>query len=280
MDRKRTHTPFFEQLVKQVHQGLLMLDESSQNEIREFVKSQQHKNGAFINRSGKPDLYYSLFGVWLSEALQLTAQQKELKRFIAENQADKLKTIDEFATFLILKVLCSTDCKKPGIFKMIKMVLLDGKNINTAYRLFLFLLSYDAYYGKNRFVYFLINPFLRLFRFSGNEPCSIIAAFMVVKYTAGRNVEKELKVLFNYFENGKGFKFFQDAENPDLLSTAVALFAIKMVGGDNRLVAPDCLTLVQQNYANGAFISGDGDETRDLEYTFYGLLALGTISTV
>ena len=34
----------------------------------------------------------------------------------------------------------------------------------------------------------------------------------------------------------------------------------------------------QQNFSNGAFLSGDGDTTTDAEYTFYGLLALGVLA--
>ncbi|MFA5330143.1 MAG: hypothetical protein WC384_20280 [Prolixibacteraceae bacterium] len=43
----------------------------------------------------------------------------------------------------------------------------------------------------------------------------------------------------------------------------------------NRLAVGN--TCIPENYANGAFLSGDGDLTEDLEYTFYGLLALGVL---
>jgi hypothetical protein len=81
-----------------------------------------------------------------------------------------------------------------------------------------------------------------------------------------------------YFEKGKGFKVFPEQGNADLLSTAVSLFGLKKIGADLRIVSPVCLDLVQQNYDNGAFLSGDGDSSRDLEYTFYGLLTLGVLA--
>jgi len=62
-----------------------------------------------------------------------------------------------------------------------------------------------------------------------------------------------------------------------LLSTAVASFALKTANSDLRLVRPACLKLIEQNYSNGAFLAGNGDKMRDLEYTFYGLLALGVL---
>ena len=64
---------------------------------------------------------------------------------------------------------------------------------------------------------------------------------------------------------------------PLTLSTAVALFVLRETAYDMRMITPVCLDFVQQNYDDGAFLSGDGDATRDLEYTFYGLLALGTL---
>ena len=63
-----------------------------------------------------------------------------------------------------------------------------------------------------------------------------------------------------------------------MLSTAVALFALNYAESDLRLLKPACLDFIQQNFADGAFLSGDGDQTADLEYTFYGLLALGVLA--
>ena len=47
-----------------------------------------------------------------------------------------------------------------------------------------------------------------------------------------------------------------------------------------RLLAPACLDWVQGLFSQGAFLSGNGDSSRDLEYTFYGLLALGSLVPV
>jgi len=63
-----------------------------------------------------------------------------------------------------------------------------------------------------------------------------------------------------------------------MLSTAVALFALNYVDYDLRLLKPSCLDFIGQNFSDGAFLSGDGDPTADVEYTFYGLLALGVLA--
>lgn len=255
----------------------MLLDETSQKEIREFVACQQNQNGAFTNRGGYPDMYYSLFGVWLSQALGLTPQINKLKTFSGKFQPDKENIVEQFA-LLLIKVVADKDFKKPTVFSLVNIIIEGGKYINPAYQVFLFLLSFDALYGKNRFLYFFFSVVLNFYRSPEDAPCSICAAELVAKYLVGKNVEKEIQNQLSYFEAGKGFKVFKELENADLLSTAVALFALKKVGADLRILAPDCMQLIQQNYDSGAFLSGDGDASRDLEYTFYGLLALGTLS--
>ena len=255
-----------------------MLDETSKTELKNFVKGQQLASGAFTDRAGQPDLYYSLFGAWMAEALHLKPQKEKLKIFIQDINPEKRKKIDRFAILLIQVIFQEKELDKPSVFSFSKFVL-DGKlSINPAYQAFLFLLTFDALYGKNKSLYFILKTLLTFYRVPESVPSSFVAALLVAKYLAGMNVEKQKAELLLYFEEGNGFKVFKETGNADLLSTAVALFALKKAGADLRLVVPDAFHLVQQNYAKGAFLSGDGDLTRDLEYTFYGLLTLGTLS--
>lgn len=251
-----------------------MLGETSRAELADFVRSQQHKNGAFTDRAGNPDLYYSLFGLWLSAALKLEPQKKQLAEFV-RSVSPGAKVTDKFAKLLINLNLGEKE--KITVFQLFQWVVKEGKNLNSAYRFFLFMLSFDALYGQNRFVYFFVKLFLNFYRPPKDLPCSFFSALLLAKFLSGKKVKNDTDVLFSYFENGKGFKVFRELENADLLSTAVALFALKKTGIDLRLVAPDCLDLAQRNFERGAFLSGDGDVSRDLEYTFYGLLTLGTL---
>ena len=253
------------------------MDDTSRAEVVGFVKSQQFQNGAFIDRGGNPDLYYSLFGAWISKALQLDEEQKKLKRYIAEvPESDKI--VDKFSLLLIRLTLEEKSFQKPSLTELFRWVIKDAKNLNSAYCFFLFMLSFDALYGRNRWSYFVIRLFLSFYKTAKDLPCSFFAAMILAKFLTGKNVKKESKTLLQYFEKEKGFKVFPEQENADLLSTAVSLFAMKKIGADLRTIAPDCLDLVQQNYDNGAFLSGDGDSSRDLEYTFYGLLTLGVLA--
>jgi hypothetical protein len=273
-----SYFPLYKQFISEIEKGFSLLDETSKTELKNFVKGQQIASGAFADRAGQPDLYYSLFGAWMAEAFHLKPQKEKLKRFIQDINPEKRKKIDRFAILLIRIIFQEKEVEKPSVFSFSKFVL-DGKlSINPAYQAFLFLLTFDALYGKNKSLYFILKTLLTFYRVPESVPSGFVAALLAAKYLAGMNVEKQKAELLSYFEEGKGFKVFKETKNADLLSTAVALFALKKAGADLRLVAPDAFQLVQHNYAEGAFLSGDGDLTRDLEYTFYGLLTLGTLS--
>lgn len=254
-----------------------MLDEKSQQEVKTFISSQQHQNGAFTDRAGNPDLYYSLFGAWMSTALKMEVEQKQLAGYIEKNQSEERKTVERFS-HLLISVSLEINVKKTSIPLQLKMAFGNNRQINVAYKAFLFLLSFDTLHGRKTLWYFLFRIGLTFYTPPGDLPCSFLSALLIARFLTGMKIEQKQNQLFSYFEKGKGFKAFRESENADLLSTAVALFALKKAGADLRMVAPDALNLVQQNFETGAFLSGDGDETKDLEYTFYGLLILGTIA--
>ncbi len=56
---------------KALKRSLKVLDIGAINDIKEFVKSNQTESGGFSDKAGKPDLYYTLFGYYLADALEL-----------------------------------------------------------------------------------------------------------------------------------------------------------------------------------------------------------------
>jgi hypothetical protein len=80
------------------------------------------------------------------------------------------------------------------------------------------------------------------------------------------------------FYRGKGgFTAINHAPYEDLLSTGVALYALNFINADIRLMKPDCLSFIDNLYQNGGFRSTQVDFETDVEYTFYGLLGLGSL---
>lgn len=273
---KSKDLPVYRLLVETLQRGFKVLDSEVQQEIIAFIHSQQNKNGAFSDRAGNPDLYYSLFGLWLSLATGQRELLDQLKSVALSVEQEKQGPVEHMALVLIKAELLPESPRK-SIFSLLRMLNRQGKNISSSYRFFLFALLVDAV-GKNKaFYYFIGRIWLWFYKPKNDFPCSLLAAFTYARKMLGLKVEKSRQQLLQFALESGGFRAFENTPNSDMLSTAVALFIMKETGADLRLITPATLEFVQANYFEGAFLSGDGDETKDLEYTFYGLLALGSL---
>ncbi len=276
MNPIKSYIPIYRQFIDLLVSGLSFLDEETQNELRDFVSKNQHADGGFVDRGGAADLYYSLFGFWMAEALNMEKQLESLKGFISiKKKEEHINTVDRFALMLI--DLGTHHGEKPRV-QLIKQLFNPDYQANFSYQLFLFLLVFDARFGRKPGLNFFVRLWLRFYRLPVGSPCSMLAAITVARVEVGLKVDIFQKQLLAYFDENSGFKAFDHLTTGDMLSTSVALFALKKSGFDMRLIAPTCLDFIQKNYAEGAFLSGDGDQTRDLEYSFYGLLALGCLA--
>ena len=66
---------------------------------------------------------------------------------------------------------------------------------------------------------------------------------------------------------------------PDLLSTATALHALAGLHADIEPLKEPCLDFIDSLWTNrGTFYGTWDEETADVEYTYYALLALGHLS--
>ncbi len=276
MDDHIGHTSVYQNFIAFIRNGFAALDGNTQAEVKQFITSCQHANGAFTDRAGNPDYYYSLFGTWLSVALGLEEVLKKHHQFIFQFDNERDNQIDEFAALLIKIAFPGNSYKMPSLMHLLNKTFLKSSQVSFFYRIFLFFLVFDALYS-NRTVYFLARWMLVFTSPPADSPASFHAAYTIARYKSGGAVSRQQRKLFLFFEEGKGFKAFMDADEADLLSTAVALYALKVTGTDLRKVAPSCLEFIEKNYKEGAFLAGNGDEMRDLEYTFYGLLALGIL---
>ncbi|HKJ42080.1 MAG TPA: hypothetical protein VKA27_08285 [Sunxiuqinia sp.] len=268
--------PIYQEFIDTIEKGLRLLDENAQKEIQLFITSQQHESGAFTDRAGNPDYYYSLFGFWLASAFNMPLVLEKLKQFTAERQYEKpSKIVDRFAMLLIHKGLNEKQRIKPKLFWRLSR---SSSPVNFSYQLFLILLAADAVHAQKWWFRFGARIVLRLYKISDEVPCSIVSAMLIGRAVTSMRTTQLQHKLLQFFDEKVGFKCFQEMPHSDLLSTGVSLFALTKSDYDLRLVAPVCYRLIEQNYANGAFLSGDGDLSQDLEYTFYGLLALGCLA--
>jgi hypothetical protein len=151
---------------------------------------------------------------------------------------------------------------------------LSKKSQKPDYQLFLTLLSF--YYQKD---YFSILKIIKKFNQNHETdlPCSVLAANAVIMKISGKQTREIEQQLMTFYHGNGSFSALKNSPVSDLLSTAVALFALKVIDSDLRKIKPDCLEYIDSLYLEGSFRATSLDSETDIEYKFYGLLALGSL---
>ncbi len=243
------------------------LDPQSTDEIKAFIRSRQTITGGFADRAGNCDLYYSLFGCYIAEALGVDEIKPLLREYVKKMISGKL-------TGIHLKCAVILHAKLFGN-KTIPPHLLKDETVTAQYSDFINMLS--SYYSND---YLSLYRFMRRLRTSGksnNLPCSVTAAHLILRECTESNAEDPWKQMNSFYKNGS-FSAFSNAPSGDLLSTGVALYALRFAGSDLSLIKPECLMFIDSLYSEGGFCATVLDPGPDVEYTFYGLLALGSLS--
>lgn len=282
-------------MIALLRNALNLLDEQGREEVLQFLISQQNPDGGFQDRGGRSDLYYSLFGGLMIKAMESEVRRPKteavlpelvevailkLKQFIdQQSNAEVPGFIEKCCLVLLQKEL------KTGRNSQIKALISLGKSfwkernsINLSYRSFVMFLTLDAVLPFRRILKTGAKRMLTRTTIDQHSPCSEVAAKVFLQKMMNQDVSKDEELLKSLACETGGFKAFTHLSNADMLSTAVALFALNYAGCDLRLLKPVCLDFIEQNFSDGAFLSGDGDPTADVEYTFYGLLALGVLA--
>jgi len=153
----------------------------------------------------------------------------------------------------------------------------ERHSINLSYRGFVLFLTIDAVVPLRKIINMGVRKMSARTTVDANSPCSEVAAKVFMQKMINQDVTEEQELLKKFACDSGGFKAFLHLQHADMLSTAVALFALDYAKCDLRLLKAGCLDFIQLNFSDGAFLSGDGDSTTDVEYTFYGLLALGLL---
>ena len=281
--------------------ALNLLDSQGREEVLQFIGHQQNPDGGFQDRGERSDLYYSLFGGMMLKAMEHEVQGPKseetkpvtrnpqpatesilkLKQFIArQSYAEVPGFIEKCCLILLQKEFDFKRFSTPkAVFVLVKSFWKERHSINLSYRGFVLFLTADAVLPYSGILKSGAGKMLKRTTPEPDSPCSEVAATVFLQRMLNREGSKEQELLKSFAAETGGFKAFFQSSHADMLSTAVALFALKSSGSDIRLFKPACLGFIQENYAEGAFLSGDGDQTNDLEYTFYGLLALGVLAS-
>ncbi|MDD4646023.1 MAG: hypothetical protein PHY99_08550 [Bacteroidales bacterium] len=142
------------------------------------------------------------------------------------------------------------------------------------YQIFLTLLIFDLFWGFPRLFIHKIDQLTSSFPLNSSSPTPHLASVMCIRNRGHLDVDDLSNMLLNNVHPEGGFVSFHDQPQADLLSTAVAAYALSQSPAGYSQLAANGLGFVSSNFDRGAFLSGNGDPSRDVEYTFYGLLAL------
>lgn len=253
-----------------------MLDAESIQEIKQFICSKQTVQGGFADRAGKTDLYYTFFGYFVAEALDIQEVTEPLKVYLKKEIEKDLSDVHLFCMAILYARIFDKDKKRKNLSAKIKYKLLQNNDIHQDYISFLGILA--LFYLKE---YKAVWNLIRQYKPAKEEkevPCPVLAAKSIIHYLTGRYQPKMVEQLLTYYKGTGGFVALHRTSTEDLLSTSVALFSLKSMEADLRLIRPDCLGYIDSLYENGGFLATRYDIHPDTEYTFYGLLALGALA--
>ncbi len=256
----------------------LMIDDDMVKEIRSFIISQQTAQGGFSDRGGKTDLYYTLFGFYISEALRVTEVTEPLKRYVKEIVTkNSLSGVYLYCGAILYSRLLGLDTVTENLREQIVNDLKETSSKQSEYSAFLGILA--LYYLEDYLtIRRIVNRYVSLDLPKNIHPCPVVAANEIILGMANSRSPEGANLLRSFHRKNGGFAALRHAPAEDLLSTGVALFALNFLEADFRLIKPDCLSFVDSMYDNGGFRSTSADSMTDVEYTFYGLLTLGSMN--
>lgn len=257
--------------------SLQLLDQDSIKQTRTYLYGCFSESGGFCDRAGKADLYYTLFGYFLAKALNLDNLVPAIRKFAEHKiQTSGLSDVELHCAAIITASTPRNIQALNGFRSLVKQSIQKQLKQHKTYNAFLSLLT--CYYIKDFKGIYLIRKHLHRNE-QPDMPCPVWAANLVLQKSFNRHADDLAKNVYSFYDNRGGFKATKSVKEADLLSTAVALYSLNFAGEDLRMIRPDCLTYIDSLYRDGGFFSNSYDPEPDVEYTFYGLLALGALAT-
>ena len=248
-----------------------------------------------MDKNGKDDLYYTSFGLMLAYVLQLKINTKLIKQWL-DKQNGKMSDVVYYAAFIRSRMLCKL--LKTGKLSLALNRLFQspytlpdftnyphGDN-DSPYSQFL-LLSLKEDLGIKTENHKELLTFLASYHVEGGGYSNIkgskqattnatVAALAVQGQLCGYRENNDVEYLYLSQDESGGFYANRSAPVPDLLSTATALFILKCYGVTPQINAGEFIDA--HWLSSGGFCATLLDESCDVEYTFYGLLALGAMN--
>ena len=281
-----------------------LLGESTQL-IADFLRRQQNSDGGFRDRAGRSDLYYTVFGIDGLIALQADLPILRVEEFLRSfGDGPDLDFVHLCCLVRGWRAMADQGLRghRPAdLEKEIPRRLesfrsrdggynpVQGSPCGTSYAAFLALGAYQDLRLEPPAPMQLVQSLKLLETNDGawanerdakvgstNATAAVVTLLRNLAIPVNPSVGEWL--LARCHPVG-GFLAAPSAPMPDLLSTATTLHALAGLQISFNSVKERCLDFIDTLWTNeGAFHGHWGDDHRDCEYTFYGLLALGHLS--
>lgn len=282
-------------LFNTLQKGKEQLSTEALRKISYFVESQCAEEGSFKDKSGKADLYYTLFGWMLSYILGIKTDQKKMDIYLSRQDIENQDLI-HYAAYVRCKMI--KQLMKAGkvglllqsLFSAKVKILNDFKELphndsQSPYTQFIWLsLSEDAGHRikeKKEMVDSLADYHLSGGGYMNTRDGltattnATVAALIIKGQLATYKENKDVHYLRDRQDTSGGFSAAEASPVPDLLSTATSLFMLSCYNIKPKYPARD---FIEAHWLDsGGFSATLLDDGSDVEYTFYGLLSLGAI---
>ena len=272
--------------------------EDSAELVQAFYRSQQNPDGGFKDRSGRSDLYYTVFGLEGLLALQADFERERVRAYLENFGAgENLDFIHLcclarcWAALNEVPVVANDLATRIENFRTTDggYAVTSGAKNGTAYACFLAGAAYQDLRSQIPEPLKLVQclKFLEtpdgawanergVIAGSTNPTAATVNLLSNLRMPINPAVAQWLKAREH---SEGGFTASPLTRMPDLLSTATTLHALAAMEEPLGPIKERCLDFVDSLWTNeGGFYGHWGDTTIDGEYTYYGLLALGHLS--
>ena len=286
-----------EEMLRAASRAPKLLGDSAKPVAR-FARSQMNPDGGFADRAGNSDLYYTVFGIESLLALGADMPRQPLEAWLRGfGNGESLDFVHLCSLARCWAGLAQTDGVGDGLLRRIEQFRTpdggysqapDAKH-GTAYACFLALGAYqdcgaelpDAE-GLARCLGSLAardGGFANEHGLASGSTAATAAAVTTLRHLGLPVCVCVAEWLLAHCRARGGFLASPDAPMPDLLSTATALHALATLGIPLDAVREPCLDFIDSLWdSRGGFHGTWADDALDCEYTFYGLLALGSLA--
>jgi len=267
--------------------------------VRDFLLGQLNGNGGFADRTGRSDLYYTVFGIDGLIALQVELPVEKLRSYVLSFGDGEHLDFVHLCCLVRVRAAAGLRGERAcrAIIQRIEQFRSRDGGFNlqpdqahgTSYACFLASGAYQDL-GRELPDALRVVQCLKILETkdgawandhgakSGTTSATAAAVTLLRNLSMPINRSVGDWLLARHHPQG-GFVAAPGAPMPDLLSTATALHALAGMEVPLEAVREDCLDFIDTLWTNqGAFHGQWDDEYTDSEYAFYALLALGHLS--